>query len=294
MELQLALYLSLSSLTDDKEIARFMDDKSTPLPLTTTITDTTAIKPPKGETIQHQDLFPNSSLDIDTNADITPSDTDLKPVDDIALPLSIPTSPYEPAPASPAHSLSDATNSLSSTLSLADEWTLLYTDTDTKTETDTRPHAQHQLDTNINNHTEAGPHSDNQTQLQPQTPLPLSPFSETETWILVEWRPYSRSPFLFYSSVFFCFCLSLSKEEVDEKERRKGKCEKEREKGRYRECIPENRESERGDISFFFSFLKWKWKGERTMAEQKRAEEKKKGDPVLYSLAFLRVSENEG
>jgi hypothetical protein len=197
MELQLALYLSLSSLTDDKEIARFMDDTSTPIPLTTTITDTTAIKPTSEETIQHPDLFRNSTPDTDTNADITPSDTDLKPVDDITLSLSIPTSPYEPAPAPLAqshhaprdsHPLCDSTDSLSSTLSLADEWTLLYTNinTDTDTNTDTRPHAQHQLDTNINNHTEAGPHSDNQTQLQTQTPLPLSPFSETETWILVE------------------------------------------------------------------------------------------------------------
>jgi hypothetical protein len=50
----------------------------------------------------------------------------------------------------------------------------------------------------------------------------------------------------------------------------------------------------RGAISLSSFFLEMKWKGERTMTEQKRAEEKKEGDPVLYSLAFLGVSENEG
>jgi hypothetical protein len=186
MELQLSLYLSLSSLKDDKEISRFMDGRSATVPITTT----TAMEPTGEETIQHQNL---STTDTDTNADIIPSDTDLNPVDDTILSSPIPNSPDEPAPA-PAppvqpndtprdsHALSTSTDALSSSTSLADEWTFLYTHTNT----DTHPHTQHPTNANINTYTSADTLSDNQTPLHPQTPLPLSPFSETETWILVE------------------------------------------------------------------------------------------------------------
>ena len=72
---------------------------------------------------------------------------------------------------------------------------------------------------------------------------------------------------------------------------RKGKEKKtEEEKRRYREHIPENRASERGDI---FLKMKKEKEGRGWRAEENRRGKKKKGDPVLYSLAFLRVSENE-